>query len=151
MYAVNPVNFLLVQHLHTLAHFIEDFENYPIELKEAILRVVLFVVTVVNCVPFQELSALSCLLQGIHHFPDQIVNASSIIPVCFSINFPADSPSSSTLLLIFHTISKLVNFDPRYKNILRESGLLDMLVKLLKRGYDQIKENAIGNPFLPFF
>lgn len=65
VYAVNPVNFLLVQHLHTLAHFIEDFESYTIEVKEAILRVVLFVVTVVNCVPFQELSSLSCLLQGI--------------------------------------------------------------------------------------
>jgi hypothetical protein len=32
----------------------------------------------------------------------------------------------------------------RYKNILRESGLLDMLVKLLMRGYDQIKGNTIG-------
>jgi hypothetical protein len=65
-------------------------------------------------------------------------------PLLPGLIYPLDSPSSSTLLLIFHTITKLVNFDMRYKNILRESGLLDMLVKLLMRGYDQIKGNTIG-------
>lgn len=33
IFAANPANFLLVQHLHTLAHFIEGFEEYDNDLK----------------------------------------------------------------------------------------------------------------------
>ena len=33
IFAANPVNFILLQHLHTLAHFIEGFESYDNELK----------------------------------------------------------------------------------------------------------------------
>ena len=64
VYASDYVNFLLLQQLHTLAHFIEMFESLPFEVCDELLRVLGFVVTVVNYVPFQELSSLSCLLQG---------------------------------------------------------------------------------------
>lgn len=74
VFAANPVNFFLIRQLHTLALFIEDFESYPLELREAVLRVVLFIVTVVNCIPFQELSSLSCLLQGKIYFLEMKAN-----------------------------------------------------------------------------
>jgi len=64
VYAANTLNFLLLQQLHTLAHFIEEFTSLSYELKDGVLRVLIFVVTVVNYVPFQELSSLGCLLQG---------------------------------------------------------------------------------------
>ena len=63
--------------------------------------------TVVSYVPFQEISSLSCLLSG--------------------------SPSSSTVVLIFQTVTKLVNFDTNYRKIFQEAGLLHMLLALLKR------------------
>jgi hypothetical protein len=64
IYAANYVNYSLLQQFHTLAYFIELLESLSFELQDGVLRVLVFVVTVVNCVPFQELSSLSCLLQG---------------------------------------------------------------------------------------
>lgn len=83
------------------------------------LRILSFVATVTNFVPFQELSSLSCLL--------------------------ADNPSANTVILIYQTAAKLVNFDQRYKHIFREVGLLDMLMNVLSHEYDQLQRNTNNN------
>ena len=82
----------------------------------------MFVVTVVNYVPFQELSSLSCLLQP--------------------------KPSATTVSLIFQTVSKLVNFDKKYKQILQEAGLLHMLLTLLKQYHSQLSDVLNDPPVL---
>eukprot|EP01113_Clastostelium_recurvatum_P033194 TRINITY_DN4361_c0_g1_i1.p1 TRINITY_DN4361_c0_g1~~TRINITY_DN4361_c0_g1_i1.p1 ORF type:complete len:3468 (+),score=1121.67 TRINITY_DN4361_c0_g1_i1:47-10450(+) len=116
IYAAHPLNFVLLQHLHTLAHFIENFETYTEEVKDALLRVIVFLVTVLSIVPFQELSSLSCLLQ--------------------------DNPSSTSVVLIFQTVTKLVNFDQNYKAIFREAGMLDMLIKLLQKSHNVMADHT---------
>lgn len=40
--------------------------------------------------------------------------------------------SPSTLSVIFKTIVKLAEFDRKYKNVFREVGLLDMIIRTLK-------------------
>ena len=49
----------------------------------------------------------------------------------------ADRPSSSTVVLIFQTVTKLVNFDTKYKQIFQEAGMLHMLLALLKSFHGQ--------------
>ena len=68
IYAANYTNFVLLQQLHTLAHFLESFHTFPLPVQDGILRVLVFVGTVVHCIPFQELSALSLLLQEVFFF-----------------------------------------------------------------------------------
>ena len=80
------------------------------------IKVLIFVVTVVNYVPFQELSSLSCLLQP--------------------------NPSLSTLSLIYQVTSKLINFNPTYRKIFQEAGLLHMLIALIKQYSPFILENS---------
>ena len=65
IYAANYNNYVLVQQLHTLAHFLEGFHSFPLCVEDGILRLLVFVGTVVHCIPFQELSALSLLLQEV--------------------------------------------------------------------------------------
>jgi hypothetical protein len=60
------------------------------------MRVLVFVVTVVNVIPFQELSILSLLL--------------------------AEDPPLSTVQLVYQTALKLVNFNTRYRKIFQEVG-----------------------------
>ena len=46
-----------------------------------------------------------------------------------------DNPSPMTVILIFQTVAKLINFDAKYKTIFQEAGLLHMLINLLKQFY----------------
>jgi hypothetical protein len=93
VFAANPRNFALLQPLHTISHLLEGFERYNFELKDSILRLLVLVVTISNCVPFQELAGMSTLVN--------------------------ENVSASTMALIFQTATKLVNFDPQYKVILQ--------------------------------
>lgn len=66
IYAVNPCNLILLQPLRILPKLIEQMESLPFDLKESIVNVLIFLATgtILNFVPFQELSSLSCLLAG---------------------------------------------------------------------------------------
>ena len=46
------------------------------------------------------------------------------------------------MVLIFQTITKLVNFDVKYKQIFQEAGLLHMLINLLKQFHTQFLGEA---------
>ncbi|EGC32207.1 hypothetical protein DICPUDRAFT_155867 [Dictyostelium purpureum] len=105
IYSSNPVNFILLQHTNTLTKLIQDYESLSNDLKYHIMKIVCFVVTVLNCVPFQELSTFSLLV--------------------------SENPSKYTLDMIYQLITTLVNFEFRYKHIFRETGLLDILVKVI--------------------
>ncbi|EFA78057.1 BEACH domain-containing protein [Heterostelium album PN500] len=82
-----------------------DYEFLSNPLKYHVMKIVCFVVTVLNYVPFQELSTFSLLLN--------------------------ENPSVFTLEMIYQLISTLVNFEFRYKHIFREAGLLDILIKVI--------------------
>lgn len=102
LFASHPDNYVLVQELRTMPQFLQNMGRYPLMLQERLLKVLEYAVTVVNCVPEQELLSLCYLLQQ-----------------------PYPSPFRKTVLAFFE---KLLSFDRNYKKVLREVGVLDLLL-----------------------
>lgn len=107
LFASHPDNYVLVQELRTMPLFLQNMGNYSLILQERLLKVLEYAVTVVNCVPEQELLSLCYLLQQ-----------------------PNASPFRKTVLSFFE---KLLSFDRSYKKVLREVGLLDLLLDDVRR------------------
>ncbi|XP_019455527.1 PREDICTED: protein SPIRRIG-like [Lupinus angustifolius] len=113
-------NYKLCQQLRTVPLLILNMSGFPFSLQEIILKILEYVVTVVNCVPEQELLSLCCLLQqGI------------------------TSKLKQTILSFF---VKLSSFDQQYKKVLREVGVFEVLLDDLKQhkilGPDQQNVNS---------
>ncbi|KAJ6730823.1 BEIGE/BEACH-RELATED [Salix viminalis] len=100
-------NYKLCQQLRTVPLLILNMAGFPPSLQEIILKILEYAVTVVNCVPEQELLSLCCLLQQ-----------------------PITSELKHTVLSFF---VKLLSFDQQYKKVLREVGLLEVLLDDLKQ------------------
>ncbi|KAJ8899292.1 hypothetical protein K2173_018266 [Erythroxylum novogranatense] len=100
-------NYKLCQKLRTVPLLILNMAGFPASLQEIILKILEYAVTVVNCVPEQELLSLCCLLQQ------------PIIPEL-----------KHTILSFF---VKLISFDQQYKKVLREVGVLEVLLDDLKQ------------------
>ncbi|XP_043717443.1 protein SPIRRIG-like isoform X1 [Telopea speciosissima] len=100
-------NYKLCQQLRTVPLFILNMAGFPPSLQEIILKILEYAVTVVNCIPEQELLSLCCLLQQ-----------------------PTTSELKHTILSFF---VKLLSFDQQYKKVLREVGVLEVLVDDLKQ------------------
>ncbi|KAH1108454.1 hypothetical protein J1N35_012222 [Gossypium stocksii] len=95
-------NYMLCQQLRTVPLFILNMAGFPYSLQEIILKILEYAVTVVNCIPEQELLSLCCLLQQ-----------------------PITSELKLTILSFF---VKLLSFDQQYKRVLREVGVLEVLL-----------------------
>ncbi|KAI9119166.1 hypothetical protein K1719_009841 [Acacia pycnantha] len=106
-------NYKLCQQLRTVPLFILNMAGFPSSLQEIILKILQYAVTVVNCVPEQELLSLCCLLQQ-----------------------PITSELKQTILSFF---VKLLSFDDQYQKVLREVGVLEVLL-------DDLKQNKILSP-----
>lgn len=100
-------NYTLCQQLRTVPLLILNMAGFPPSLQEIILKILEYAVTVLNCVPEQELLSLCCLLQQ-------------------SIT----SELKHTILSFF---VKLLSFDQQYKKVLREVGVLEVLLDDLKQ------------------
>lgn len=100
-------NYKLCQQLRTVPLFILNMDGFPPSLQEIILKILEYAVTVVNCVPEQELLSLCCLLQQ-----------------------PITSDLKHTIISFF---VKLLSFDQQYKKVLREVGVLEVLLDDLKQ------------------
>ncbi|KAJ6819720.1 protein SPIRRIG [Iris pallida] len=100
-------NYKLCQQLRTMPLFILNMAGFPASLQEIILKILEYAVTVVNCIPEQELLSLCCLLQQ-----------------------PITSSLKLTILAFF---VKLLSFDQQYKKVLREVGVLEVLLDDLKQ------------------
>ncbi|KAF3436244.1 hypothetical protein FNV43_RR23336 [Rhamnella rubrinervis] len=100
-------NYKLCQQLRTVPLFILNMDGFPPSLQEIILKILEYAVTVVNCVPEQELLSLCCLLQQ-----------------------PIASDLKHTIISFF---VKLLSFDQQYKKVLREVGVLEVLLDDLKQ------------------
>ncbi|GLT36374.1 hypothetical protein SLA2020_107560 [Shorea laevis] len=85
-------NYKLCQQLRTVPLFILNMAGFPPALHAIILKILEYAVTVVNCVPEQELLSLCCLLQQ-----------------------PITSELKLTILSFF---VKLLSFDQQYKKVL---------------------------------
>uniref|UniRef100_A0A803LFL4 Uncharacterized protein n=1 Tax=Chenopodium quinoa TaxID=63459 RepID=A0A803LFL4_CHEQI len=116
-------NYQMCQQLRTVPLFILNMSGFPPALQDIILKILEYAVTVVNCIPEQELLSLCCLLQQ-----------------------PITSDLKQTILSFF---VKLLSFDQQYKKVLREVGVLEVLLDDLKHnklqsGPDQ--QNGEINP-----
>ncbi|XP_050237389.1 protein SPIRRIG [Mercurialis annua] len=100
-------NYKLCQQLRTVPLFILNMAGFPPSLQEIILKILEYAVTVVNCIPEQELLSLCCLLQQ-----------------------PITSELKLTILSFF---VKLLSFDQQYKKVLREVCVLEVLLDDLKQ------------------
>ncbi|KAK9146565.1 hypothetical protein Sjap_006468 [Stephania japonica] len=100
-------NYKLCQELRTVPLFILNMAGFPPSLQDIILKILEYAVTVANCVPEQELLSLCCLLQQ-----------------------PITSELKHTVLSFF---VKLISFDQQYKKVLREVGVLEVLLDDLKQ------------------
>ncbi|KAL1329696.1 hypothetical protein HN51_046871 [Arachis hypogaea] len=100
-------NYKLCQQLRTVPLLILNMAGFPSSLQEIILKILEYAVTVVNCVPEQELLSLCCLLQQ-----------------------PITSDLKHTILSFF---VKLLSFDQQYKKVLREVGVLEVMLDDLKQ------------------
>ncbi|PPD93081.1 hypothetical protein GOBAR_DD09975 [Gossypium barbadense] len=100
-------NYKLCQQLRTVPLLILNMAGFPSALQDIILKILEYAVTVVNCVPEQELLSLCCLLQQ-----------------------PIASELKLTILSFF---VKLLSFDQQYKKVLREVGVLEVLLDDLKQ------------------
>lgn len=106
-------NYKLCQQLRTVPLLILNMAGFPSSLQEIILKILEYAVTVVNCVPEQELLSLCCLLQQ-----------------------PITSELKQTILSFF---VKLLSFDHQYKKVLREVGILEVML-------DDLKQHRILGP-----
>lgn len=100
-------NYKLCQQLRTVPLLILNMAGFPSSLQEIILKILEYAVTVVNCIPEQELLSLCCLLQQ---------------PITSDLKF--------TILSFF---VKLLSFDQQYKKVLREVGVMEVLLDDLKQ------------------
>lgn len=100
-------NYKICQQLRTVPLFILNMAGFPVSLQEMILKILEYAVTVVNCIPEQELLSLCCLLQQ-----------------------PITTSLKHTILEFF---VKLLSFDQQYKKVLREVGVLEVLLDDLKQ------------------
>lgn len=100
-------NYKMCQQLRTVPLFILNMAGFPASLQDIILKILEYAVTVVNCIPEQELLSLCCLLQQ---------------PITSNLKF--------TILSFF---DKLLSFDQQYQKVLREVGVLEVLLDDLKQ------------------
>ncbi|XP_047325532.1 protein SPIRRIG-like [Impatiens glandulifera] len=107
IFSSNLENYKLCQELRTVPLLILNMGGFPWSLQEIILKILEYAVTVVNCIPDQELLSLCCLLQ------QQIM------------------PELKHTILAFFV--KLLSFDQQYKKVLREVGVLEVLLDDLKQ------------------
>ncbi|KAH9605434.1 hypothetical protein KSS87_015902, partial [Heliosperma pusillum] len=111
-------NYELCQKLRTIPLFILNMSGFPSTLQEIILKILEYAVTVVNCIPEQELLSLCCLLQQ-----------------------PISSDLKHTILSFF---VKLLSFDEQYKRVLREVGVLEVLLDDLKHHNFQSRSQGLN-------
>jgi len=64
VFSAHADNFWLLQQLHPLAYFIEVMPDAGVNVQKAVLKLMDYVVTVINCIPVQELCTYSLLLQS---------------------------------------------------------------------------------------
>ncbi|CAH2071926.1 unnamed protein product [Thlaspi arvense] len=100
-------NYRICQELRTVPLLVLNMGGFPSSLQEIILKILEYAVTVVNCVPEQELLSL-----------------------CFLLQQPINSELKHTILSF---CVKLTSFDLQYKKVLGEVGVLEVLLDELKQ------------------
>eukprot|EP00292_Cryptomonas_paramecium_P001722 CAMPEP_0113674852 /NCGR_PEP_ID=MMETSP0038_2-20120614/7674_1 /TAXON_ID=2898 /ORGANISM="Cryptomonas paramecium" /LENGTH=941 /DNA_ID=CAMNT_0000591529 /DNA_START=55 /DNA_END=2876 /DNA_ORIENTATION=- /assembly_acc=CAM_ASM_000170 len=103
IFGEHPLNFFSLQDARLLPKAMRALDFLSPQLRERTLKVLEYVVTVADCgVPLEELCLLNTCLDSLW--------------------------GEDTVLIVLKTVSKWLTFDAKYSSILRETGLLNVLV-----------------------
>ncbi|KAK7912734.1 hypothetical protein WMY93_012945 [Mugilogobius chulae] len=113
IYAAEPSNYFILESQHTLSQLAERVAKLP-DAQTKYFELLEFVVFSLNYVPCKELFSVSVLLKS--------------------------SSSHSCSMTAVRTLLKLARHDPVFSDVLREVGLLEVLVNLLHKYAALLKE-----------
>lgn len=116
IYAAEPANYFILEAQHTLSQFADRVAKLP-EAQAKYFELLEFVVFNLNYVPCKELFSVSVLLKG-------------------STSHACSSTAVRTLL-------RLARHDTVFSDVLREVGLLEVLVNLLHKYTALLKDPAV--------
>ncbi|CAG8433004.1 6306_t:CDS:10 [Ambispora gerdemannii] len=102
----NPMNYFITESLNILPTFIEQLDKFGVNVQKSILDLLVFTMADLNYVPFRELIVLSLHFQG--------------------------QSSKQTTALVCKTVISLLRSSPKFKDVFREIGLLNMLCSLIQ-------------------
>uniref|UniRef100_A0A3P9L505 WD repeat and FYVE domain containing 3 n=1 Tax=Oryzias latipes TaxID=8090 RepID=A0A3P9L505_ORYLA len=122
IYAADPANYFILESQHTLSQFAERVAKLP-EAQVKYFELLEFVVFSLNYVPCKELFGVSMLLKS--------------------------STSHACSITAVRTLLKLARHDPVFSDVLREVGLLEVLVNLLHKYAALLKDPASFLSFCP--
>lgn len=106
IYAAESANYFILESQHTLSQFAERVAKLP-EAQTKYFELLEFIVFSLNYVPCKELFSVSVLLKS--------------------------STSHACSITAVRTLLKLARHDPVFSDVLREVGLLEVLVNLLHK------------------
>ncbi|XP_028980419.2 WD repeat and FYVE domain-containing protein 3 isoform X4 [Esox lucius] len=115
IYAADPANYFILEAQHTLSVFADKVVKFP-DAQAKYFELLEFVVFTLNYVPCKELFSVSVLLKG--------------------------STSHSCSSIATRTLLKLSRHDAVFSDVLREVGLLEVLVNLLHKYAALLKDPA---------
>lgn len=113
IYAAESANYFILESQHTLSQFAERVAKLP-EAQAKYFELLEFIVFSLNYVPCKELFSVSVLLKS--------------------------STSHACSITAVRTLLKLARHDPVFSDVLREVGLLEVLVNLLHKYAALLKE-----------
>ena len=106
------------------------------------MNLLVFVVTSgINCVAFQELVGLSCLLQGTLQLHSRDCVKSARTDDVLKIEHPLADVCRS----VQQTVQRLITFDEQFADTLTDAGMLQVLITLMTRMDKQIKSLTAKN------
>lgn len=119
IYAADSANYFILESQHTLSQFAERVAKLP-EAQAKYFELLEFVVFSLNYVPCKELFSVSVLLKS--------------------------STSHACSITAVRTLLKLAHHDPVFSDVLREVGLLEVLVNLLHKYAALLKDPTQQHP-----
>jgi hypothetical protein len=122
LFSAHPGNFYALQHLRTLAHFVEALPMESAAVRDGIHQLVLCCATYINVVPYYALVSLWNV------FAEAVPNA-----------------KMSVIEGVFNTFLVLLNYDPMYRTILTRAGILDGLIELLQRYHKTVAKMLMNS------
>ncbi|XP_077377164.1 WD repeat and FYVE domain-containing protein 3 isoform X1 [Festucalex cinctus] len=116
IYAADPANYFVLESQHTLSQFAERVARLPEEAQAKYFQLLEFVVFSLNYVPCKELFSVSVLLKA--------------------------SASHACSVTAVRALLRMARHDPVFGDVLREVGLLEVLVNLLHKYAALLKDPA---------
>ncbi|RUS32592.1 hypothetical protein BC938DRAFT_475000 [Jimgerdemannia flammicorona] len=114
----HPINYFLIERVNSVPMLIEKLDSYDAEIQKQVMILLVYVMTTLNYVPFRELAVLSLHFQG--------------------------TSSGHTTALVCETITVLLRRSPKFKDVFREVGLLNVFSTLLCELAETLQD-GVGN------